>query len=352
MMYAWSWSIAFFLAATVSAAAGDFPNRPVRLLVPFSVGGPTDTAARLVAQPLQQQFNQTVIIENMPGGSGVPGVQSVVDGANDGYTLVVGGIAPIVLVPAGKKLSYDVQKDLVPLGLIWRTPQVLAVRSSLGVDSVSAFVDYAKKKPGEVTVGSAGVGTVTHLANELLQQEAGIRLLHIPYHSTSNSLTDLMGGQIDSIFGDAVTLKPQLQAGTIKALAVTSTRRSPLLPNVPTMAEAGLPNVQTEVWYGTPGARRHAGAGAGKAQKRRAGRAARPRLCGQPAQIWHRARRHRIGGLCGVHKIGVRSLVTNRQGAWDHFRIASLVPAERKYRDGQISLQTSLSRQYRHAIGL
>lgn len=250
MMYAWSWSIAFFLAATVSAAAGDFPNRPVRLLVPFSVGGPTDTAARLVAQPLQQQFNQTVIIENMPGGSGVPGVQSVVDGANDGYTLVVGGIAPIVLVPAGKKLSYDVQKDLVPLGLIWRTPQVLVVRSSLGVDSVSAFVDYAKKKPGEVTVGSAGVGTVTHLANELLQQEAGIRLLHIPYHSTSNSLTDLMGGQIDSIFGDAVTLKPQLQAGTIKALAVTSTRRSPLLPNVPTMAEAGLPNVQTEVWYG------------------------------------------------------------------------------------------------------
>ena len=250
MMYAWSWSIAFFLAATVSAAAGDFPNRPVRLLVPFSVGGPTDTAARLVAQPLQQQFNQTVIIENMPGGSGVPGVQSVVDGANDGYTLVVGGIAPIVLVPAAKKLSYDVQKDLVPLGLIWRTPQVLAVRSSLGVDSVSAFVDYAKKKPGEVTVGSAGVGTVTHLANELLQQEAGIRLLHIPYHSTSNSLTDLMGGQINSIFGDAVTLKPQLQAGTIKALAVTSTRRSPLLPDVPTMAEAGLPNVQTEVWYG------------------------------------------------------------------------------------------------------
>ena len=250
MKYAWSWSIAFFLAATVAAVAGDFPDRPVRLLVPFSVGGPTDTAARLIAQPLQQQLSQTVIIENMPGGSGVPGVQSVVDGANDGYTLVVGGIAPIVLVPAAKKLSYDVQKDLVPLGLIWRTPQVLAVRSSLGVDSVSAFVDYAKKKPGEVTVGSAGVGTVTHLANELLQKESGIKLLHIPYHSTSNSLTDLMGGQIDAIFGDAVTLKPQLQAGAIKALAVTSTRRSPLLPDVPTMAEAGLPNVQTEVWYG------------------------------------------------------------------------------------------------------
>jgi tripartite-type tricarboxylate transporter receptor subunit TctC len=250
MKCAWPWSLAFFLATTVAATAGDFPERPVRLLVPFSVGGPTDTAARLIAQPLQQKLNQTVIIENMPGGSGVPGVQSVIDSTNDGYTLVVGGIAPIVLVPAAKKLSYDVQKDLVPLGLIWRTPQVLAVRPQLGVDSVSAFIDYAKKKPGEVTVGSAGVGTVTHLANELLQKEAGIKLLHIPYHSTSNSLTDLMGGQIDSIFGDAVTLKPQLQAGAIKALAVTSTRRSPLLPDVPTMAEAGLPNVQTEVWYG------------------------------------------------------------------------------------------------------
>lgn len=237
-------------AATVAAAASDFPDRPVRLVVPFSVGGPTDTAARLIAEPLQRQLNQPVIIENMPGGSGVPGVQSVVAGANDGYTLVVGGIAPIVLVPAAKKLSYDVQKDLVPLGLIWRTPQVLAVRPALGVNSVSAFVDYAKKKPGEVTVGSAGVGTVTHLANELLQREAGIRLLHIPYHSTSNSLADLMGGQIDSIFGDAVTLKPQLQSGSIKALAVTSARRSPLLPDVPTMGEAGFPNVQTEVWYG------------------------------------------------------------------------------------------------------
>jgi tripartite-type tricarboxylate transporter receptor subunit TctC len=246
----WFWSIALLLATIVSAAAGDFPDRPVRLLVPFSAGGPTDTAARLIAEPLQHQLNQPVIIENMPGGSGVPGVESVVAGANDGYTLVVGGIAPIVLVPAAKKLPYDVQRDLVPLGLIWRTPQVLAVRPSLGPDTVSAFVGYAKKNPGQVTVGSAGVGTVTHLANELLQREAGIRLLHIPYHSTSNSLTDLMGGQIDSLFGDTVTLKPQIQAGSIKALAVTSTRRSALLPDVPTMAESGFANVQTEVWYG------------------------------------------------------------------------------------------------------
>jgi tripartite-type tricarboxylate transporter receptor subunit TctC len=246
----WPLSIAILWAAASSAAAADFPDRPIRLIIPFSAGGPTDTAARLIADPLQRQLNQSIVLVNMPGGSGVPGVESVVGGPNDGYTLVVGGIAPIVLVPAAKKLRYDVEKDLVPLGLIWRNSQVLAVRPSLAVDTVAAFIAYAKAKPGEVTIGSAGVGTVTHLANELLQREAGIRLVHVPYHSTSNSLPDLMGGQIDSLFGDAVTLKPQMEAGSIKALAITAARRSVFLPDIPTMAEAGLPNVQTEVWYG------------------------------------------------------------------------------------------------------
>lgn len=243
-------AIALLLASAVSAAAAEFPERPIRLVIPFSAGGPTDAAARLIAAPLQRQLGQPLILENMPGGSGVPGVESVVAGANDGYTLVVGGIAPIVLVPAARKLPYDVARDLVPLGLIWRNGQALVVRPSLGLNSVAAFVDYAKKKPGQVTVGSAGVGTVSHLANELLQREAGIHLLHIPYHSTSNSVIDLMGGQIDALFGDVVNLKPQIQSGAIRALAVTAAHRSLLLPDVPTMAEAGQPNVQIEVWYG------------------------------------------------------------------------------------------------------
>jgi putative tricarboxylic transport membrane protein len=246
----WLLPICFLLATATTASANDFPNRPIRLVVPFSAGGPTDTAARLIAQPLQQQLHQPVIVEDHPGASGVPGTEMVVQGEHDGYTLVVGGIAPIVLVPAVKKLRYDVDKDLVPLGLIWRSPQVLAVRPSLGLNTVAAFINYAKKNPGKVTVGSAGVGTVTHLANELFQREAGIKLLHVPYRSTSNSLSDLIGGHIDSIFGDVVILRPQVAAGSIKALAVTSTRRSPLLPDVPTMAEVGLPNVQTEVWFG------------------------------------------------------------------------------------------------------
>jgi tripartite-type tricarboxylate transporter receptor subunit TctC len=233
-----------------SAAAEDFPSQPIRFVVPFSAGGPTDTAGRLIAGPLQKQLGQPIVIENRPGASGVPATEGVVSGANDGYTLVVGGIAPIVLVPAVKKLRYDVDKDLVPLGLIWRSPQVFAVRASLDVRTVADFIAYAKANPGRLSVGSAGIGTITHLANELVRREAGIGFTHVPYRSTSNSITDLMGGQIDAIFGDVAILSPQVKAGTIRALAITAAKRSPLLPALPTMAEAGLPNVQTEVWYG------------------------------------------------------------------------------------------------------
>jgi tripartite-type tricarboxylate transporter receptor subunit TctC len=204
----------------------------------------------LIAGPLQKQLGQPIVIENRPGASGVPATEGVVSGANDGYTLVVGGIAPIVLVPAVKKLRYDVDKDLVPLGLIWRSPQVFAVRTSLDVRTVADFIAYAKANPNKLTVGSAGIGTITHLANELFRREAGISFTHVPYRSTSNSITDLMGGQIDAIFGDVAILSPQVKAGSIRPLAITATRRSPLLPDLPTMAEAGLPEVQTEVWYG------------------------------------------------------------------------------------------------------
>jgi putative tricarboxylic transport membrane protein len=232
-----------------AAAADEFPSQPIRLVVPFSAGGPTDTAGRLIARPLEKQLGQPIVIENRPGASGVPATEGVVSGPNDGYTLLVGGIAPIVLVPAVKRLRYDVDRDLVPLGLIWRSPQVLAVRASLAVNTVAELIAYAKAHPG-MTVGSAGIGTITHLANELFRREAGISFTHVPYRSTANSVTDLMGGQIDAIFGDVAILSPQVKAGAIRALAITAAKRSPLLPELPTMAEAGLPEVQTEVWYG------------------------------------------------------------------------------------------------------
>lgn len=240
------------LVATLcgSATAQEFPTREIRFIAPFSAGGPTDIAARVISEPLRKQLGQSIITENMPGAAGVIGTQAVVGGKPDGYTLLVGGIAPIVLVPAVKELKYNVERDLAPLGIIWRSPEVLVVRPTLKVANVKELVSHLKGLKDKGTYGSAGVGTLTHLAGELFQQEAGVELVHVPYKSTSNSMLDVSNGQLDMIFGDVAILEPMIRSGLVKALAVTSDQRSPLLPDVPTMAEAGYPKVETEIWFG------------------------------------------------------------------------------------------------------
>jgi tripartite-type tricarboxylate transporter receptor subunit TctC len=239
------------MAATCTGAnAQDFPNREIKFIAPFSAGGPTDIAARVISEPLRKQLGQSIITENMPGASGVIGTQAVVNSKPDGHTLLVGGIAPIVLVPAVKELKYNVERDLAPLGIIWRSPEVLVIRPTLKVANVKELVAHLKGLPEKGTFGSAGVGTLTHLAGELFKQEAGIDLVHVPYKSTSNSMLDVSTSQLDMIFGDVAILEPMIRSGMVKALAVTSDQRSPLLPDVPTMAEAGYPNVQTEIWFG------------------------------------------------------------------------------------------------------
>jgi tripartite-type tricarboxylate transporter receptor subunit TctC len=241
------------LALAISLPPGlaqDFPSRPVTVVIPFTAGGPADTAARTISEVLRHHLGQTLIAENRPAASGVPGTEAVALGEADGYTLLLGGIAALVLVPPVQNVRYDVAKDFAPLGLIWRSPQVFAVSTKLGVNTVAEFVAYAKANPGKVTIGSAGNGTVTHLAGELLKRESGIELLHVPYRSTANSLTDLVGGHIDAIFGDVAILQPHAQSGAIRALAITSAERSSLLPELATMAEVGFPRVRTEVWYG------------------------------------------------------------------------------------------------------
>jgi tripartite-type tricarboxylate transporter receptor subunit TctC len=241
------------LALGMSLNAGlaqDFPSRPVTIVIPFTAGGPADTAARTISEVLRHHLGQPLIAENRPAASGVPGTEAVTLGEADGYTLLLGGIAALVLVPPVQKVRYDVAKDFAPLGLIWRSPQVFAVSTRLGVNTVAEFVTHAKANPAKVTIGSAGTGTVTHLAGELLKRESGIELLHVPYRSTANSLTDLVGGHIDAIFGDVAILQPHVQSGAIRALAITSPERSSLLPDLATMAEVGFPHVRTEVWYG------------------------------------------------------------------------------------------------------
>lgn len=232
------------------ATAQEFPSREIRFIAPFSAGGPTDIAARVISEPLRKQLGQSIITENMPGAAGVIGTQAVISGKPDGHTLLVGGIAPIVLVPAVKELKYNVERDLAPLGIIWRSPEVLVVRPTLNVANVKELVAHLKGLKDKGTYGSAGVGTLTHLAGELFQQEAGVELVHVPYKSTSNSMLDVSNGQLDMIFGDVAILEPMIRSGMVKALAVTSDQRSPVLPDVPTMGEAGYPKVHTEIWFG------------------------------------------------------------------------------------------------------
>ncbi|MCC6890267.1 MAG: tripartite tricarboxylate transporter substrate binding protein [Hyphomicrobiales bacterium] len=239
------------LAALVGgAAANEFPTRPIRIIAPIAAGGPSDTAARLAADALRRQFGQSVLVENRTGAGGVIGTEAAAQAKPDGYTLLLSIAATFTVIPAVKRTSYDPQKDFVPLGQIWSAPQALVVNAKSTMKSLADLVDYGKKHPGKLTFGSAGVGTTTHLSIGLLSREARIEVVHLPYRGTSQSVTDVVGGQIDAIFGDVSNLAPLVETGSLAALAVTGTERSPLLPNVPTTAEAGYPNVRTINWYG------------------------------------------------------------------------------------------------------
>jgi tripartite-type tricarboxylate transporter receptor subunit TctC len=233
-----------------TARADDFPSHPIRIIVPYAAGGPSDTGARLVSDGLAHALGQPIVIENRGGGGGLNGTESFLAGEHDGYTMLLGGIAPLTIIPWIKKVSYDSQRDFLPVGTLWRSAQTLVVRASLGVRTLAEFVAYAKAHPDKITIGSAGVGTVSHLASLLLQREAHIRLVHVPFRSTSQSLPMLLGDQLDGLFGDAVTVSPHVKAGKIVALGVAAPERNPALPDAPTMAEAGYPAVEAEGWHG------------------------------------------------------------------------------------------------------
>lgn len=239
------------LAAMMPVAhAADYPTKPVHVIVPYAAGGPSDTGARLAAEPLGRQLGKSVVVENRGGAGGLIATEAYLHEVPDGYTILVGAIGPLTIIPAAKKVSYDPLKDFIPLGTVWRSALTLAVRPGMGVKTVTEFVAYAKAHPGKVTIGSAGVGSITHLAIELLKYKARIDVIHVPFRSTSGSLPALMGGQIDALFGDTPSIAPQIKAGKILALAVASPVREAALPEVPTMAEAGFPGVEAGSWFG------------------------------------------------------------------------------------------------------
>jgi tripartite-type tricarboxylate transporter receptor subunit TctC len=222
----------------------------VRIVVPYAAGGPTDASARLIAEAMRPHLGQSVVIENKGGAGGIPGTEEVVRSTADGYTLLLGGAGPLVVSPAAKRLRYDVRKDLAPLGQTWRSAQVLAVHPKLGVKSLAELVAYAKANPAALNAGSAGVGTLPHLSIEMLNQAAGIKIVHVPFRGTGAALPNLLGGQIELMFGDVAVLAPNIETKNLIALAVTSPERSPRLPDLPTVAEAGFPALVAESWYG------------------------------------------------------------------------------------------------------
>ena len=239
------------LAATPNASAADYPVRPIKLVVPYAAGGPTDVLGRLVADYLGRDLKQAVIVENKPGAQGAIGAEAVAHAEPDGYTLFVAAGSIIVLNPMlYKKLSYDPVKDFRMLALVTDLPVVMEVHPSVPAKTVAEFVANAKQNPGKLNFGSAGTGGTIHLAGEMFKQMAGIEMTHVPYKGAGPALTDLLSGNIQVMFDSMGTALPPVKAGLLRPLGVSSTQRSPDLPDVPTIAESGYPDYAVSVWYG------------------------------------------------------------------------------------------------------
>jgi tripartite-type tricarboxylate transporter receptor subunit TctC len=237
--------------AATGVKAQDYPTRPIRLIVPFAAGGAADATARILGKKVGEALGQTFVIENRGGSNGGIGTEVVKNAEPDGYTLLLGQSGPISINPGiYSKLSYDPEKDLVPICMTTAYPYVLVVNPSLGVKTVADLVALAKSKPGALNYGTTGVGSSNHLVTELFADKAGIKVTHIPYRGTSLAVADLIAGQVQLVFADPVSALGHVKAGTLIALAVTSKERSPVAPDVPTIAESGYPGFDALAWHG------------------------------------------------------------------------------------------------------
>jgi tripartite-type tricarboxylate transporter receptor subunit TctC len=236
-------------SASMVLAQDGYPNKPVKLVVPYAAGGPADMLARMVAEKLGPRLGQPVVIDNKPGAGGHNGGELVAKGQVDGYTLMLGTIAHNGAVKLYKNLRYDPLHDLQPVILIAESPSVLLVRQSLPAKSVTELLALARSQPGKLTYGSAGNGSAMHMAAELLRYMTKIDYVHVPYRGGAPAMADLLGGQIDLLFDSVGTAHQQIKTGKVRALAVTSTTRNPSLPDVPTMNEAGVPGYSSVPWY-------------------------------------------------------------------------------------------------------
>lgn len=235
----------------VTHAHAQWPDKPIRFVVPYPPGGIGDSTARAIGQRLSQRLGQPVIIDNRPGGAQIPAADTVAKAAPDGYTILLGSITNLAINSVTfRKLPYDPQRDFAPISLLFQAPLFLVTNASVPAQDVKSLVALAKTQPGKLAFGSIGTGSSVHLAGELLNSLAKVDTLHVPYKGSAPAMTDLLGGQIQMMFDGGTSSLPHVKSGKLRLLAVTSAKRSPYLPEVPTMEEAGVPGYVFTSWWG------------------------------------------------------------------------------------------------------
>ena len=242
-------SAALMLSAAFTAAAADYPSKTIKWVVPFPPGGAMDVMARTLGDKLSKSMQTPVVIENRAGAGGIIGSTIVAKSEPDGHTMMIVSIGHAVNPSLYSKLSYDPIKDFEPVSLVGIVPNILVVNPSVKATSVKDLIALAKAEPGKLSYASAGTGTTIHLAAELFSSMADVDIMHVPYKGSSPAVTDLIGGQVNMMFDSLSSAKPYIDSGKVKALAVTTSKRSSLFPNVPTMAEAGIKGYELSGWY-------------------------------------------------------------------------------------------------------
>jgi tripartite-type tricarboxylate transporter receptor subunit TctC len=252
MIASWKRAIAAVaLLLPVSALAQSYPSHPIRLVVPYAPGGGADAVARIVSKKVSENIGQSIVIENKGGAGAILGTDLVAKAEPDGYTLLLGQSGPISINPAVyRSLPYDPVRDFAPITMTTGYPYILVVNSDFPARTPAELVALAKSKPGTLNYGSTGVGAANHLVAELFSAKAGIKMTHVPYRGTALAVADLVAGTLSLVFGDPVSVLPHVKSGKLRALAVTSARRSPVAPEIPTMAESGYPSLEALAWHG------------------------------------------------------------------------------------------------------
>jgi tripartite-type tricarboxylate transporter receptor subunit TctC len=244
---------AALFAMALPSLAQTWPNKTVKIVVPFPAGGPTDVLTRVLADKLGAQMGQPVVVENKPGAGGSIGADLVAKSAADGYALVMATASTHSIGPYLGKLPYDPVKDFTPIVWVGNATNLMVVSNHVPANSVKELIELARKDPGKFNYATSGIGTISHLTTELFASMAGVKLTHVPYKGTQQSIPDIMSGQVAILFDNIMTAQPNVKAGKVKALAISSPKRSALVPDIPTVAESGLPGFQSVVWFGLLG---------------------------------------------------------------------------------------------------